>query len=229
MESRLKIFGPGIVEAILQLEKLSLECEELVRGRRTPLTEEIKSKTSILKVLKRGKTKVGAYDYTFYWHEQPTVDDIKNLIGKIDEKLVNTKAHYSITTTEIPGELTDFDLREDSAVSVVKFMGPNILKAIEKLNQETNSIPEIIPSKSLEKGILIIGEFDYSWFWGRYPTVDDIKQVIEKIDKILEDTGVCYTITTLGRMKREEKIPEEVYKKAYRKSIGKKVLKDHRV
>ncbi|MHA1448014.1 MAG: hypothetical protein ACTSP4_01180 [Candidatus Hodarchaeales archaeon] len=229
MESRLKIFGPGIVEALLQLDKLSLECEDLVRGSHVTLTEEISSKKGVLKFLKRGKTKVGTYDYSFFWQEPPSFEDIKSLIGKIDDKLVRTKARYTITTTEIPGELTDFDLREDSAVSVVKFIGPSILKAITKLDEESDNIPEIITSKSLGKGIITIGEFDYSWSWGRYPTVDDIRQVIAKIDTILQDTGVNYTITTLGKMKREEKVPEEAFQKAYRKSIGKKVLKDHRV
>ncbi|MHA2333413.1 MAG: hypothetical protein ACXAEU_15430 [Candidatus Hodarchaeales archaeon] len=203
--------------------------EKISHGSHEAFTEEIKDRKGIKKILKQGSIRIGTYDYYFIWGVTPSIDDIKDLTRRIDETLAATvPTRYTITTTELPGELTDFDLREDSALSLLKFFGPSIIKAIEKMEESTDEIPEIFPVGSLGEGITMIGEFDFSFTWGRYPNVEMIKQVIDKVDDLLTDTGASYTITTFGKMKKADKQSEDAYQQAIRKTQQEKVLYGHR-
>ncbi|MFW9991012.1 MAG: hypothetical protein ACFFD4_03020 [Candidatus Odinarchaeota archaeon] len=230
MKSRLKLYGPGIVKALALLDELSMDLEKISHGSHEAFTEEVKDKKEVRKLLRQGSTKIGTYDYHFTWIDTPSMDDIKELIRRIDEKLIGTSVRYTITTTELPGELTEFDMRENSAISVLKFVGPSIYKAIEKIEGKLDEIPEIFASRPeiLGKGTTKIGEFDFSFSWGMYPTVDMIKQVIVELDDLLDDTGVNYTITTFGKMKKADKESEDAYRQAIRKKAHKLILQDAR-
>jgi len=227
LKSRIKLYGPGIVKTLYLLDKLSLDLEKVI-GSHEVLAEEVKDKKGIKKLLKQGSERIGTYDYHFTWRDDPSIDDIKDLIKSIDDTLKTTGTRYTITTTESTGELTDFDLREDSAISALKFYGPSILKAIEVLEKNTDEIPGIFSAGSLGRGATSIGEFDFSFIWGMYPSIEMIKQVIEMVDRSLAETGAIYTITTFGKMKKTSKQGEDKYKQAIRKTAQERVLSSHR-
>lgn len=52
------------------------------------------------------------------------------------------------------------------------------------------------PVKLISKATEMIGEYDFMFDWQKKPTMEQVQDLIERIDEALEDTGVYYTLTT---------------------------------
>ena len=128
MRSYIKIFGPPIIEALKELEKIAIDMPEVcimdhvIRRDLTPIIARdlggtriethdftvsgfFMERTGVVVTVKRcyniiskHGTKLGEYDFFFEWQTKPTSDQVDNLIAKIDEAFKNLGCRYTITT-----------------------------------------------------------------------------------------------------------------------------------
>ena len=116
MKSYIKIYGPPILKALDELEKVASEMPEISfyyhyilgfipvgRSSYAPLGEEplgvgekyeAKSKT----LVSRSGHTLGDYDFFFEWAKEPDGEQLRNLIGKIENALTPLGCRYTITT-----------------------------------------------------------------------------------------------------------------------------------
>jgi hypothetical protein len=127
MNSYIKILGPPLLKAIRELEKVaidmpdvcimdfvisseippslardlggySVESRELVsnyffRGTSTRIPVE-RCQT----IISKSGESLGEYDFFFEWFKKPTIDELNNLIEKVDEALTPLGVNYTLTT-----------------------------------------------------------------------------------------------------------------------------------
>jgi hypothetical protein len=128
MISYIKIYGPPISEAIIELEKLAVDMPEvcimdhIIQNDISPIIARdlggsavetfdvtipgfFTQRTGIVIPVKRCHNiiskhgqKLGEYDFFFEWHEKPETSQIIELIKKIDEALKPLGCLYTITT-----------------------------------------------------------------------------------------------------------------------------------
>jgi len=128
MRSYIKIYGPPILEAIKELEKIAVDMPEvcimdyvIARDLSLELAKEVTGttvqpvgssvsgffmqRTGVAVPIKRCHSiiskhgqKLGEYDFFFEWYEDPEASQLMNLIGKIDEALTPLGCRYTITT-----------------------------------------------------------------------------------------------------------------------------------
>ncbi len=116
MKSYIKIYGPPVLKALDELEKVAREMPEIsfyyhyilgfipiARTRVAPeeegpigLGEKYKEKSKI-SVSKSGYT-LGDYDFFFEWATEPDGEQLRNLIEKIENVLTPLGCKYTITT-----------------------------------------------------------------------------------------------------------------------------------
>ncbi|NIN52865.1 MAG: hypothetical protein GTN80_07240 [Nitrososphaeria archaeon] len=117
--SRIKIYGPPLAKALDELRKVAHEMPEIrvyyhyilgrlpvSRSETAPLEDEsemmmgfgesykMKSKPSI----KEAHSVLGEDDFCFEWEDDPTPDQLRILIEKIDKALSPLGCRYTITT-----------------------------------------------------------------------------------------------------------------------------------
>ena len=116
MRSFIKIYGPPVLKAIKELEKIAVDMPEVcimdtiiekelpyfsdpenIRGYYSTLPAVITLKRCGNIISKSGVS-VGEYDFFFEWFTEPTMDQLNELIEKIDEALVPLGCKYTITT-----------------------------------------------------------------------------------------------------------------------------------
>jgi hypothetical protein len=125
MKSYIKIYGPPIDEAIIELEKIALDMPEVCimnenielipsllareggggsEGQsfisnyfqyRTAISPEVERCNNIIS--KSGET-TGEYDFYFEWFKKPSAEQVRDLIKKIDNALEPLGCKYTITT-----------------------------------------------------------------------------------------------------------------------------------
>ena len=187
--TKIKLFGPGIPIALQSLQKLE-------------------TNSKLRYEFKRIGPAIGEEaDYKIWWETTPSFDLPLQLCKYLDEILVPCVCRYSISTTipKDPGVLQR--LRKESSsdnYSFLKFFGPKIYSAINKLNNYVGDIPGI----KAVKGILL-GEYDYAFEWLRLPEVSDITRFLESIDQLLADTEVIYQIATITKLQTIKVEPEK--------------------
>ena len=128
MRSYIKIYGPPILEAIKELEKIAVDMPEvcimdyvIARDLSPEIAKEVTGttvqpvgtsvsgffmqRTGVAVPIKRCHSiiskhgqKLGEYDFFFEWYEDPEASQLMNLIGKIDEALTPLGCRYTITT-----------------------------------------------------------------------------------------------------------------------------------
>ena len=114
MRSYIKILGPPYAEAIHSLEKIALDVPQvcimntiLLHG--NPFLDSLDWVYNYMKNLgdveyekcgriisKHGQL-LGEYDFFFEWFQEPSREQINELMEKIDDALKPLGAHYSIT------------------------------------------------------------------------------------------------------------------------------------
>ncbi len=85
--------------------------------------------------------------------------------------------------------------------SKIKIYGPPIARTmieLEKIAKEMPTISEgLITQGMIPSGKVVVGDYDFVFYWDRKPTEDQLRQLIARIDGALEGLGCRYTITTL--------------------------------
>jgi hypothetical protein len=89
---------------------------------------------------------------------------------------------------------------EDSYESKIKIYGPPTDKAINELTKLAETLPNI-SNGSLARGIIpsgetLMGDFDFVFHWTKKPDVQQLLELIKKIDEVLLKIGCRYTITS---------------------------------
>ena len=128
MRSYIKIFGPPILEAIRELEKVAIDMPEVcvmdqvilkdlspriardlggdtVGTVDVAVSEFFMQRTGVVVPVKRCHSiiskhglKLGEYDFFFEWYEEPDISQLNTLIEKIDCALKQLGCLYTITT-----------------------------------------------------------------------------------------------------------------------------------
>ncbi len=128
MRSYIKIYGPPILEAIRELEKLAVDMPQvcimdyvIARDLSPQMAKELggttvqpsggsvpgffMQRTGVVVPVKRCHSiiskhgqKLGEYDFFFEWYEEPETSQLIDLIKKIDDALKPLGCLYTITT-----------------------------------------------------------------------------------------------------------------------------------
>jgi hypothetical protein len=119
MKSYVKVYGPPLLKAIKALEKVAIGLPEVciwntfmasvpsfssygdtnyrdVSGYFARVGEVPEKRCSTI-ISKSGES-LGEYDFFFEWFKNPTMDELNNLIEKIDEALAPLGVKYTLTT-----------------------------------------------------------------------------------------------------------------------------------
>ena len=118
--SFIRIYGPPILKAIKALEAVAVEMSKAVAVRFShkcvPYPRYMGSETrdweqylknmrktyvdcyEPVRIISRSEEMLGDYDFFFEWSEEPNLEQVENLIEKIDETLGSLGCHYTITT-----------------------------------------------------------------------------------------------------------------------------------
>jgi len=118
MKSYVKVYGPPLLKAIKALEKIAVTMPEVCiwdihmaasssfRSQsfsndevRTFFNDvgEVPTKRCNTIISKSGQS-IGEQDFFFEWFKDPTMDELNNLIGKIDEALTPLGCKYTLIT-----------------------------------------------------------------------------------------------------------------------------------
>ena len=128
MRSYIKIFGPPVLEAIRELEKLAVDMPGVcimdhfiqkdlspriarevggsaVKTLNAPISGFFTERTGVVVSVERCQSiiskhgqKLGEYDFFFEWREEPEVSQLNDLIARIDEALKPLGCLYTIIT-----------------------------------------------------------------------------------------------------------------------------------
>ena len=128
MRSYIRIYGPPILEAIKELEKLAVDMPEVrvmdqfiqkdlspklateiggsaVRNLNAPISGFFRERTGVVVSVERSENiiskhgqKLGEYDFFFEWRKEPETSQLDDLIRKIDDALKPLGCLYTITT-----------------------------------------------------------------------------------------------------------------------------------
>jgi hypothetical protein len=127
MKSYIKLFGPPIMKAITELEKIAIDMPQVCVMEAMISTEIPKNiaedigghaerwgnvaSTYYLRntgvrvpvercrdIISRLGESLGEYDFFFEWFQKPSVNQVEDLISKIDEVLLPLGVKYTITT-----------------------------------------------------------------------------------------------------------------------------------
>jgi hypothetical protein len=114
MKSYLKLYGPPLLKAIKALEKVAIGLPEVciwdtniaylplssgpesISGYFSGLGEIPEKRCSTI-ISKSGES-LGEYDFYFEWFKKPTMNELNNLIEKVDEALTSLGVKYTLTT-----------------------------------------------------------------------------------------------------------------------------------
>ena len=118
--SYIKIYGPPIAKAIRALENVAVEFSKITTIRHynilTPPPQYFTSQTDVsgysqmllpdiempvdekIKLISKASDTLGEYDFFFEWGEEPTKQQVLELIAKIDEALSDCGCRYTIVT-----------------------------------------------------------------------------------------------------------------------------------
>ena len=202
--SQIRIFGPGISLALRKLEEITVG---FMTGKYPALA------TKII----HAKPYIGEEaDFQFVWKDDPEKSDVISLIKLLDSIFKESKARYTITTKvpEIDILIYNFDSPEVTGVAYtfLRIYGPNLAEAVRILDSEiTGKISGIQPDS---RGILI-GKYDYVIEWLQIPTVNDIIDLLDKMDFALKSSDAIYKVTTKSKLKlhtdpRDKNKPKQV-------------------
>ena len=117
MRSYIKIYGPPVYEAISALEKLAFDVpevtimdtiiefesdfigdEDAMLAYFNAIPELEVTKTRSVKIISKSGARTGDNDFYFEWFADPTIEQLNELIEKIDEALAEVDVRYTITT-----------------------------------------------------------------------------------------------------------------------------------
>ncbi|MFX0149680.1 MAG: hypothetical protein ACFFAJ_02765 [Candidatus Hodarchaeota archaeon] len=189
--SNIKIYGPGLPYAIDRLTDLANNIGDL------PISG--------------GEVTMGKYDFVFQWAESPQPEPLISLVEKIDNVLTGLPSKYSITTEGSHTHRQTAEVERQTVHTIFSFIrtfGPSIIRAIRAIEKVIDKIETTNTLPSL-KSSLLIGRYDYAFEWDHWPHSNEIRSVLEAIDKEVAPTGALYTITTKKGIYRTEKLIDD--------------------
>lgn len=115
MRSLIKIYGPPTMKAIRELQKIALDMPEVcimdtVISQDMPYFDTLEGTMSYFgglgtvtaercgNLISKSGFSLGDHDFYFEWFTDPNVDQLNDLIEKIDEALTPLGCKYTITT-----------------------------------------------------------------------------------------------------------------------------------
>lgn len=118
MRSFIKIYGPPVVKAIKALEKVAIDMPEVcimntVISDSVPSSYNFRDTEDIMSyfrpigditltrcgtIISESGEMLGEYDFFFEWFTEPNMEQLNDLIEKIDEALVPLGCYYTIKT-----------------------------------------------------------------------------------------------------------------------------------
>ncbi|UCH57766.1 MAG: hypothetical protein JSV18_02320 [Candidatus Bathyarchaeota archaeon] len=115
MKSYIKIYGPPILKAVKALEKIAIDMPEVcimdhniaqrlqefdsVEGVETFFSGMGELDTERCNtIISRSGEELGENDFFFEWFADPTIEQLNDLIGRIDTALAKVGVKYTITT-----------------------------------------------------------------------------------------------------------------------------------
>jgi len=118
VRSYIKIYGPPLLKALEALERVAVEMSKVVdlkfRHICVPDMEYVSDWEAYVDYMRRiyvecyepvrliseASEMMGDYDFFFEWSETPTLEQVEELVRRIDEALSSLGCHYTITTKE---------------------------------------------------------------------------------------------------------------------------------
>jgi hypothetical protein len=85
MKTYIKLYGPPYVLALKALEKTAAETHEICVGDRCDR-------------IKKSGEQLGDYDFYFEWNKNPSAEQLRGLIEKLDNTLASVGCTYTLTT-----------------------------------------------------------------------------------------------------------------------------------
>ena len=118
MISYVKLYGPPIYDAIKELEKIAVGMPEVCIMSTTYVASMVSNvgdpetayryfmdagiaeitKKRCKTIVSKSSEKLGEYDFFFEWFKKPNMDELNDLIKRIDKALKPLGTRYSITT-----------------------------------------------------------------------------------------------------------------------------------
>lgn len=113
--SYIKIYGPPILEALRALERIAIDMPEVcimdkIIELSGPVFDDVAgvfnyfsslgeiTRERCEKIISRSGASLGEYDFYFEWLRDPNMEQVKELIRRIDEALTPLGCKYTITT-----------------------------------------------------------------------------------------------------------------------------------
>ena len=116
LKSYIKIYGPPVLKAIKALEMIAVDLPEvcimdtsIAVRRARPRDEDVSAYFGGLSVIKaercsniisKSSESLGEYDFFYEWFVKPSMDQLNDLIDKIDATLKPLGCMYTITTKQ---------------------------------------------------------------------------------------------------------------------------------
>ncbi len=115
LRSYIKIYGPPVLKAIKELEKVAIDMPEVcimdtIINQTPPTFDTLEGTMNYFgalgeiqvercdKIISKSGERLGEYDFYFEWFTEPTMEQLNSLIEKIDEALEPIGVKYTITT-----------------------------------------------------------------------------------------------------------------------------------
>ena len=118
MRSFIKIYGPPLLKAIKALEKIAIDVPKVCMmntriSDAIPSSIDFRETESVMSyfqplgdititrcesIISKSGEMLGQYDFFFEWLTEPTMDQLNDLVEKIDEALAPLGCRYTITT-----------------------------------------------------------------------------------------------------------------------------------
>jgi len=116
MRSFVKIYGPPILKAIKALEKIAVDTPEVcimdtIISQSRPAFDDVTGTMAYFSslpaditvercsnIISKSGEMLGEYDFFFEWFTKPNMDQLNELIEKIDEALAPLGCKYTLTT-----------------------------------------------------------------------------------------------------------------------------------
>jgi hypothetical protein len=98
MKSYIKIVGPPMVKAIEALQAIAEKSPRTTIKAYYDVTMIPVESTKVVKLISASGHTLGDYDFFFEWARDPTWEDVKDLVSKIDKAFEPLGCKYTITT-----------------------------------------------------------------------------------------------------------------------------------
>ena len=114
MKSFIKIYGPPTLKAIKKLQKIAIDMPEVcimdaVITQDLPRFDSIEDTMDFFgttdisvercgNIISKSGESLGEHDFYFEWFADPSMEQLNDLIGKIDEAMTPLGCKYTITT-----------------------------------------------------------------------------------------------------------------------------------